>query len=252
MSQVILDMSSGNTCRNDKAIVKQMIGAIKAIDTGKHEIILKAQLSLPDGINVPLDHDVFDYMYCYGNAQGYKTTSSVADLESLKFLLQYDVPFVKLPNDRKLDYLLAYIPRGIKVYISIGPNDIEHDDVDYLNDYGIVDKNMVFLSCISKYPATKEDYGYREEKDYYSMKYGFYLYNQGLSDHTINFDLYHATKHHYFLQSLTWHNNIDEREKCAEKIMNRRIFEWHFKLEKSTGPDSGPFARTPEELREIL
>lgn len=252
MSQVILDMSSGNTCRNDKAIVKQMIDAIKAIDTGKHEIILKWQLSLPDGINIPLEHDVFGYAYKYGNEQGYKTTSSVADLESLKFLLQYDIPFVKLPNDRKLDYLLDYIPRGIKVYISIGPDDIETDDVDYLKDYGIVDKNMVFLSCISKYPAAKEDYGYQEEKDYYSMKYGFYLYYQGLSDHTTNWDLYNATKHHYFLQAYTWFNDISEREKWAEKNINKRIFEWHFKLDNSTGLDAGPFARTPDVLAEIL
>jgi hypothetical protein len=245
-------MSSGNTCQNNKAIAKQMIDSIKAIDTGKHEIILKWQLSLPDGINEPLEHGVFNYAYHYGIEQGYKTTSSVADLESLKFLLQYDIPFVKLPNCRELDYLIDYIPRGIKVYVSVGPDDIYDDGVEHLKGYGIVDKNMVFLSCISKYPATKEDYGWEEEKDYFSMRHGYYLYNQGLSDHTTNWDLYHATKYHYFLQAHAWFNDITEREKWAKKTMKDRIFEWHFKLPDSVGLDSGPFARTPDELREIL
>ena len=216
MSQIILDMSSGNTCRNDKAIVKQMIDAIKAIDTGKHSIVLKWQLSLDDGINVPLDHDVFEYAYKYGNELGYKTTSSVADLESLKFLLQYDPCLVKIPNDRKLDYLIGEVPRKIPVYVSVGSMSegglFLYRHPDYINQ-----NRDIALYCVSQYPSIIEEYEGRFSKG--SLKHG-------ISDHTIGLDLF--------------------------KKYQPQIWEKHFRLINSTGLDAGPFAITPDELREIL
>jgi sialic acid synthase SpsE len=219
MSQIIIDMGSGNTCRNDKAIVKRMINELKAIDTGKHEIILKFQLFLNDGINVPLDHDVFDYAYKYGNEQGYKVTSSVADLESLKFLLQYDVPFVKIPNDRKLDWLIGEIPGKIPAYVSYGTFD-EYDEFNRRKHEGITT-----LACVSKYPAEIKDYidtfgliNYRCESILSNL--------MRVSDHTIGLDLF--------------------------KKYKPMIWEKHYKLSDSTGLDAGEFAILPEELREIL
>ncbi len=41
MSQIILDFGSGNTCHNDWTYAKRMIDELKAVDTGKHEIIIK-------------------------------------------------------------------------------------------------------------------------------------------------------------------------------------------------------------------
>jgi sialic acid synthase SpsE len=224
--QIILDMSGGNTCRNDKTIVKQMIDAIKDIDTGKHEIFLKWQLSLPDGINVPLDHDVFDYAYKYGNEQGYKTTSSVADLESLKFLLQYEVPFVKIPNCRELDWLIGYVPRMIQVYVSVCDAELFYDGIpSYCNSKK--------LACISQYPATIKDYEYHFEFISNGFKQDKLLsgsngkeFRMGISDHTIGLDLF--------------------------KKYKPMIWEKHFKLPDSTGPDAGEFAITPKELKEIL
>jgi sialic acid synthase SpsE len=186
-----------------------MIDSIKAIDTGKHEIILKAQLSLPDGINLPLDHDVFDYMYHYGNEQGYKVTSSVADLESLKFLLQYDIPFVKLPNCRELDWLMGEILRKVPIYISVG-NLVEKNIISQK-------ENVTILCCVSEYPADIKKYEY--------LFTDCVLCNV-ISDHTIGLELYKK------YQPLIW--------------------EKHYKLPDSTGLDAGPFAITPEELREIL
>lgn len=214
MSQIILDMSSGNTSKNDKAIVKQMIDAIKAIDTGKHEIILKFQLSLDDGINVPLDHDVFDYAYKYGNEQGYKVTSSVADLESLKFLLEYDVHFVKLPNCRELDWLIGEVPRKIPIYVSI---DSVHDHIDINCGEWKFKDSIIPLLCISEYPATIEQY---------EKKFDLRILRYSISDHTIGLDLF--------------------------KKYQPQIWEKHYKLPDSTGLDAGSFAITPEELREIL
>jgi sialic acid synthase SpsE len=214
--QIILDMSSGNTCRNDKSIVKQMIDAIKAIDTGKHNVVLKWQLSLLDGINVPLDHDVFDYAYKYGNELRYKVTSSVADLESLKFLLQYDIPFVKLPNCRELDWLIGEIPRKIQVYQSI--NDCK------LFDYSKED--IVKMICISEYPSTLEAYESKFKEHLYGITNCGNFDRIGISDHTANFGLWYRYQ--------------------------PQIYEVHFCLDDSQGLDSGVFARRPSQLREIL
>jgi len=205
-------MSGGNTCQNDKSIVRRMIDSIKEIDTGKNEIILKFQLFLDDGINVPLDHDVFDHAYRYGNEQGYKVTSSVADFESLKFLLQYDIPFVKIPNDRKLDWLVGEIRRKVPIVISFGVN---------YNEILPKIENASFLACVSKYPATVKDYEFRNARVLFKHSLNF-----GISDHTVGLDLY--------------------------KKYQPQIWEKHFKLPDSTGLDAGPFAITLEELREIL
>ena len=95
--KLILDCGSGNTCRNDKAIVREMIDAITAVNTGKHEITLKWQLFESAPPNVPLDRDIFDYAYDYAYGQ-YKTTASVFDGSSLEFLREYDTPFIKIAN----------------------------------------------------------------------------------------------------------------------------------------------------------
>jgi sialic acid synthase SpsE len=195
-----------------------MIDELKAVDTGKHEVIIKWQLFLNDGINVPLGHDVFDYAYKYGNEQGYKVTSSVADLESLKFLLQYDVPFIKLPNCRELDWLIGEVPRRIPLYISYGT----------IEEYSSNSREEIkTLACISKYPANIDEY----IKEYaWRNANGKYLYNGGkirrVSDHTVGLYLY--------------------------KKFQPQIWEKHFKLLDSTGLDAGPFAITPDELREVL
>lgn len=71
------------------------------------------------------------------------------------------------------------------------------------------------LWCISKYPASIVDY------ENLSIKEG-----DNISDHTETFDLFYKYK--------------------------PKIIEWHYKLNYSTGLDSGSFAKTPEMLKEIL
>lgn len=76
-------------------------------------------------------------------------------------------------------------------------------------------KNTEILYCVSKYPADKKDYD----------KFGDKL-KKGLSDHTTDWTLF--------------------------RKYQPEIYECHFKLKKSTGLDAGPFARTPEQVAEIL
>lgn len=168
MARIILDMGSGNSCQNDDERARRMIDEIEAVDTGKHEVILKWQLFKCAPPNVPLDPDVFDFAYEYAAERGYKTTASVFDLLSLDFLSEYSVPFIKIACRPDLYFLYEYVDPGIEVYTSTDKRD--RDDVPG-------DK---ILSCIRKYPATLGDY----ERGF-SMGQMMYV-----SDHTPGWELF--------------------------------------------------------------
>ena len=205
---IILDFGSGNSCQNDVTIVKHMVDELKVVDTGKHEIVIKWQLFTDCPPNIPLQLDVFNYAYHYARSLGYKATSSVFDKESLDYLLNYDIPFVKLANRPDLYWLAGEVPRKVPVYVSCGENGLV---------YSIEDANETTLCCISEYPATVEQY----EKTFFPG-----LLARGISDHTTDFQLYEQYK--------------------------PSIYEVHYKLNDSTGPDAGEFARTSTMLKEIL
>ena len=206
---IILDMGSGNTCKNDVLYVERMIDELAAVDTGKHEIVIKWQLFTECPPNEVLWLAVFDYAYEYAKKKGYQTTASVFDLDGLQFLLKYDIPFVKLANRPDLYWLAGEVPRKIPVYVSTGG--AEYPDIA-----------DVLLYCVSKYPAEVKDY---KNKMLLNDMLGLNDYI-GLSDHTTDFTLYHKYK--------------------------PSIYECHYRLADSTGPDAGLFARTPEALREVL
>ena len=168
MARIILDISA-NTHQNDADYYQRMVNELKAVDTGKHEIVLKWQLFEKQGDNKVPDNKLFIAMKDWAwNEHRYQTTASVFDLHSLKFLLTYDdLPFVKIANRHELYYLAEYVPRRIPVYISTS-----HGGGEILHNYK-------YLYCVSRYPATVEDYpmGIRE-----------------LSDHTIGLELWKRNK----------------------------------------------------------
>lgn len=214
MAEIILDYSA-NTFRNDKALIKRAIDEIKAIDTGKHSIVFKTQLFVKCGDNIPCTHESFEYMYEYGNSQGYKVTSSVFDKESLDYLLKFDVPFIKIANRPDLYPLMDFIPRGIPIYVS-------QDGRSNLFSIRMTMRDRE-LYCVSKYPADISDYQrFIDEKNLYGCP-------DCWSDHTIGLDFF--------------------KNGTPKKII---IFEKHLKLSDSTGLDAGSFAITPQELSEIL
>ena len=203
--EIILDFGSGNTCLNDDDIIKEMYNELKKIDSGKTKITIKWQLFKSAGLNIPLEMDKFDLAYRYGKYLGYNVTASVFDIESLKFLLNYNIPFVKIANNKSLHSLIKHIPKNIDVYIS-----------SYKYSYSVDFKRRVtHLWCVSNYPA------YRKEYEDLGM-----LRGDNISDHTTTFELY--------------------------DIYKPGIIEWHYKLKNTTGLDSGEFARTPEQLKEIM
>lgn len=124
-----------------------------------------------------------------------------------------------------LDYLLTYdVPfvklancdksRLLNVHIPRGKQLVASFDP---NQDRLMICNSYYIVCISKYPASVSDYETNACKEWIEG---------GISDHTTHFELYHKYKPY--------------------------IYECHYKLDDSTGLDAGDFARTPEQLKEIL
>jgi sialic acid synthase SpsE len=168
-------------------------------------LVIKWQLFKEAGDNVPLHPNVFDAAYHFAMTNfGIETTASVFDKESLDFLLTYRIPFVKIANSIESKKMMSNIKMEQKVIIST--------DVPNFMDF----KPNQLLYCISKYPATTNEY---------ETKFGDKM-QEGISDHTTNFDLFNKYQ--------------------------PKVYEFHFKLEDSVGPDAGEFARTPAQIKEWL
>lgn len=200
----ILDFGSGNTGKNNFEYMKHMVNCLSEIDP-KRKFIIKWQLFKQAGNNIPLDQECFYMIYNYAKELGYKTTASVFDLESLNFLLKFDVPFVKIANRPDLYWLMGEVPRRMNIIVSHAFEEYSH-----INGFGIF-----YMVCVSKYPASILDY-----KPFLPSEL-----MKGISDHTEDWTLY--------------------------KTFSPNIYECHYKLPDSTGPDAGSFARTPDMLKEI-
>lgn len=177
--QIILDISA-NTHKNDEAYYKRMIDELAKVDTRKHEVILKWQLFTRErGDNTLPDPYMFFRMSEWAfHTHGYKTTTSVFDLPSLDYLLSlkfpYKLPFIKIANDRSLDYLIGEIPRKYEVYKSVSTMKEYYDDRE---------DGVDSLFCVSKYPANIKDYPRTVMR---------------ISDHTVGLELWHRNHPHIF------------------------------------------------------
>ena len=165
MRVIILDMGSGNTCHNDRRIVERMIREIAQFYTDK-VVVLKWQLFKDAPPNIPLDHECFRYAYDLAWKLGYTTTSSVFDLDSMRFLMQFDVPFVKIACRPDLYELAQYSTKP--VYVSTAQS-------------GLNLPGEVHLACVRKYPASLAEY----EKAFTPQDL------LRVSDHTVGWDLYY-------------------------------------------------------------
>jgi hypothetical protein len=213
MSQFIIEMGSANEHHNDIGYLRDMIDAVIDCDTGKHEVILKHQLFKHAPPNEPLEWEVFAWAYGYAWSKGYQTTASVFDVDALRFLERFRVPFVKVACRPKLYYLRheTELPCYISVYAGQKPVEGE-----------------TCLGCVPKYPAKMIDYQ-TKTTDWGIPTNHWWIDPQykGVSDHTVGWDLYNK--------------------------YNPAIIEKHFCLKRSPdNPDSGPFAVDPSMLREVL
>lgn len=145
----ILDFGSGNTCRNDLGIIKDMINSLAEIDT-KRKIIIKWQLFEKAGNNIPLERGCFSFAKGIADGLGFRTTASVFDLKSLTYLLNFDIPFVKIANRPDLYWLIGEVPRRIPVVVSVGNS----YHANQFSETPFLD----YLCCISSYPTVILDY----------------------------------------------------------------------------------------------
>ena len=215
---IILDMGSGETCKNDAGDVLAMINAVDEADNREHEIILKWQLFRGGEFAHlrALHHGVFAFAYDYARSMGYATTASVFDAASVQFLSRFDVPFVKvacIPNPPSMvvnpSIRIGWWP--CRTVMSYGNQ--EH----YLRVSNVTEHR---LACIREYPA--------KAGDYVSLFTDAQL-RAGISDHTdhtLGMDLI--------------------------QIYRPELYETHFCLDDQTGPDTGPFALRPAQLESML
>jgi N-acetylneuraminate synthase len=90
--------------------------------------------------------------------KGISWSASPWDLDSLKFLNQYDVPFIKIPSAMLTNYKLlqASCDTGKQIILSTGMSTVQEIDqaVEILQRNT---KDFVILHCNSSYPAALED-----------------------------------------------------------------------------------------------
>ena len=105
----------------------------------------------------------YDYIDKYCKEKPIDWTASVWDLPSLEFLLQYDVPFIKIPSAKltEKDLVKASAESGKPVILSTGMSTVEEIDeaVNILEKYSRGD--YILLHTNSTYPTPHEDINLR-------------------------------------------------------------------------------------------
>ncbi len=112
---------------------------------------------------IEFEKEQYDYIAKYCKDKPIAWTASVWDLKSLEFLLQYEVPFIKIPSAKltEHEYLAEASKSGKPVILSTGMSTLEEIDtaVNILikHSHG----NFALLHANSSYPAPQEELNLR-------------------------------------------------------------------------------------------
>jgi hypothetical protein len=212
MATIILDISP-NTHKNNNVIIHRMINDLKKIDNRKHEIIFKTQVFKEAPPNLPITPEALNFFGFCAKLAGYQWTASVFDLDSLELLMKYEEHLPFIKIPCRPD--LYWLAGEIKRKIRIYRS-ISSQTFNQAIDGDMLSKDYN-MCCIPDYPA---------EMNKYEYEFGNVMLWSAISDHTIGFKLW--------------------------KEYTPHIIEWHYKEPTSTGPDAGPFAKTLEDLKEVL
>ena len=111
---------------------------------------------------IEFEKDEYDEIDAYCKEREIAWSASVWDDDSLQFILQYDVPFIKIPSAMLTNYPLinAASQSGKDIILSTGMStQNEIDSAVNLLDYNTQFSNYKFslLHCNSTYPAILED-----------------------------------------------------------------------------------------------
>lgn len=131
---------------------------------------------------VEFGKEEYDYINDYCKEKPIDWTVSVWDIDSVNFISDYDVPFIKIPSAMLTNDELIEATIGTKkqIILSTGMSTIEEIDhaVDVLGK-----SNFILLHCNSTYPAPEEDLNLNNIKmmqDKYNVPIGYSGHEQDL------------------------------------------------------------------------
>lgn len=123
----------------------------------------------------------YDYISQYCKEKPIDWSASIWDIDSLKFMERYDIPFIKIPSALLTDSdLLYYTARSFDtIILSTGMSTLEEID-KAVNTILKYNNNLILLHCNSSYPSPIQDVNLLmipRLKERYNLDIGF-------SDHT--------------------------------------------------------------------
>jgi len=126
----------------------------------------------------------YDYIDNYCKEKAIDWTASVWDIPSLEFILQYDIPFIKIPSAKITDeeLIIKAAKSGKPILASVGMSTLEEIDklVRFLEKYS---SSYALMHCNSAYPAPKEELNLKAIKtlqDRYNCSVGYSGHEQDL------------------------------------------------------------------------
>lgn len=134
---------------------------------------------------IEFEKNEYDEIDRYCKEIGIKWTASIWDINSLDFIMQYDIPFIKLAsacitNDELLDKINDY---GKPVVMSIGMSTEEEMNHALIKLYNC---DMTILHCNSSYPASDNELDLNVIKRLKKKFKGFYTI--GYSGHELGIE----------------------------------------------------------------
>ncbi|MAZ67881.1 MAG: N-acetylneuraminate synthase [Candidatus Marinimicrobia bacterium] len=136
---------------------------------------------------VEFNQNQYDEIDIYCKEKDIKWSASPWDLDSLDFLNQYDIPFIKIPSAllTDLELIKESVKTGKKIIISTGMSTIEEIDnaVDTIKKVNTEAKYAI-LHCNSTYPAPNDELNLnciKTLKDKYNCEVGYSGHEFGLT-----------------------------------------------------------------------
>ena len=136
---------------------------------------------------VEFNQNQYDEIDIYCKEKDIKWSASPWDLDSLDFLNQYDIPFIKIPSAllTDLELIRESVKTGKKIIISTGMSTIEEIDsaVNTIKKINAEAKYAI-LHCNSTYPAPNDELNLnciKTLKDKYNCEVGYSGHEFGLT-----------------------------------------------------------------------
>ena len=136
---------------------------------------------------VEFNQNQYDEIDIYCKEKDIKWSASPWDLDSLDFLNQYDIPFIKIPSAllTDLELIKESVKTGKKIIISTGMSTIEEIDnaVETIKKVN-AEAQYAILHCNSTYPAPNDELNLnciKTLKDKYNCEVGYSGHEFGLT-----------------------------------------------------------------------